>query len=157
MNCYLCGTTSFLTRKGKVRDNPKLQILECRGCGLVSLSEHSHITNDFYTNSGMHGEDPISIEAWLKDTKWDDERRFRMLRSVLPNKKVINIQYEKDSLKKQKHLFQKIPELGFPYYDEETRITGDLYIQYYLSFEDSVNKNNKKQIHIKNAIIHDQI
>jgi 2-polyprenyl-3-methyl-5-hydroxy-6-metoxy-1,4-benzoquinol methylase len=90
MNCYLCDSTSFLTRKGKVRDNPKLQILECRGCGLVSLSEHSHITNNFYTNSGMHGEDPISIEAWLKDTKWDDERRFRMLKSILSNKKLLD-------------------------------------------------------------------
>jgi hypothetical protein len=61
---------------------------------------------------------------------------------VLPNKKVINVQYEKDSLKKQKHMFQKIPDLGFPYYDDHERKNGDLYIQYYLSFEeDSVNKN----------------
>jgi DnaJ-class molecular chaperone len=62
---------------------------------------------------------------------------------VLPNKKVINIKYEKDSLKKQKHLFQKIKNLGFPYYDDHERKTGDLYIQYYLSFEESINKNDK--------------
>jgi DnaJ-class molecular chaperone len=67
---------------------------------------------------------------------------------ILPNKKVINVQYEKDSLKKQKHLFQKIETLGFPYYDDKERKCGDLYIQYYLFFEeDSINKNkneNKK-------------
>jgi DnaJ-class molecular chaperone len=63
---------------------------------------------------------------------------------TLPNKKVINVQYEKDSLKKQKHLFQKIENLGFPYYDDHERKTGDLYIQYYLSFEEeSINKNEK--------------
>jgi len=90
VNCYLCGTTSFLTRKGKVRDNPRIQILECRRCGLVSLSEHSHIRDDFYINSGMHGEKLIPIEAWLKTTKWDDERRIRMLKSVLPNKKLLD-------------------------------------------------------------------
>lgn len=78
---------------------------------------------------------PITIE--------DISKTF-IFELLLPNKKIINIQYEKDSLKKQKHLFQKIPELGFPYYDEGTRITGDLYIQYYLSFEESINKNNNK-------------
>jgi len=61
---------------------------------------------------------------------------------VLPNKKIINVQYEKNSLKGQKHMFQKIPDLGFPYYDDHERKSGDLYIQYYLSFEeDSVNAN----------------
>ena len=62
---------------------------------------------------------------------------------ILPNKNVIRIQYEKDSLKGQKHLFQKIENLGFPYYDDKERKTGDLYIQYYLSFEESINKNEK--------------
>jgi len=66
----------------------------------------------------------------------------------LPNKKVIIIKYEKDSLKKQKHMFQKIENLGFPYYDDGERKTGDLYIQYYLSFEENIfdiNNNEKKE------------
>ena len=91
MNCYLCKSTSFSKRKGKVRDNPNLQILECSGCGLVSLSDDSHITKDFYTNSGMHGEDPIPMEAWLKETEWDDLRRFNMLKSILPNQKLLDL------------------------------------------------------------------
>ena len=71
---------------------------------------------------------------------------------LLPNKKVINVQYEKDSLKGQKHLFQKIKNLGFPYYDDHERKTGDLYIQYYLSFEESINKNENKKILDNNFI-----
>ena len=90
MNCYLCESTSFTTRKGKVRDNPNLQILECSRCGLVSLSDDSHITKHHYTKSGMHGEEPIAIEAWLKETEWDDLRRFEMLRKVLPTKKLLD-------------------------------------------------------------------
>jgi len=90
MKCYLCGATNFSTRKGRARDNPNLQILECNGCGLVSLSDDSHITKDFYTNSGMHGEDPIAMEAWLKVSEWDDLRRFEMLRSILPSKNLLD-------------------------------------------------------------------
>lgn len=90
MNCYLCKSTSFSTRKGKVRDNANLQILECNECGLVSLSDDSHVTKDFYTKSGMHGEELISLDAWLKETEWDDLRRFEMLRKVLPNKKLLD-------------------------------------------------------------------
>jgi len=63
----------------------------------------------------------------------------------LPNKKVINVQYEKDSLKGQKHLFQKIENLGFPYYDEDEHKNGDLYILYHLSFEENcINKNENE-------------
>jgi 2-polyprenyl-3-methyl-5-hydroxy-6-metoxy-1,4-benzoquinol methylase len=90
MNCYLCEATSFSTRKGEVRDNPSLQIIECNNCGLVFLSDDSHIKKDFYANSGMHGEKPISMEAWLKETEWDDLRRYKMLRSALPNQTLLD-------------------------------------------------------------------
>ena len=90
MTCYLCKSTNSKSRKGKVRDNQNLQILECNDCGLVSLSSQEHINNDFYVNSGMHGEDPIPMEAWLKETEWDDLRRFNMLKSILPNKKLLD-------------------------------------------------------------------
>ena len=90
MTCYLCKSINSKTRKGKVRDNQNLQILECNDCGLVSLSSQDHINNDFYVNSGMHGEDPIPMEAWLKETEWDDLRRFNMLKSILPSKKLLD-------------------------------------------------------------------
>ena len=90
MTCYLCKSINSKTRKGMVRDNQNLQILECNDCGLVSLSSQDHINNHIYVNSGMHGEDPIPMEAWLKETEWDDLRRFNMLKSILPNKKLLD-------------------------------------------------------------------
>jgi len=90
MNCYLCESTSFKTHKGQVRDAPELKILECTHCGLVTLSSLGHIQSGFYEESGMHGAVPIPIETWLKDTDWDDQRRFDMLKPMLPNKKLLD-------------------------------------------------------------------
>jgi 2-polyprenyl-3-methyl-5-hydroxy-6-metoxy-1,4-benzoquinol methylase len=90
MNCYLCESTSFRTRKGQVRDAPDLKILECTHCGLVTLSSLEHIQSGFYEESGMHGADPTPMDTWLKDTDWDDQRRFDMLKPILPNKKLLD-------------------------------------------------------------------
>jgi hypothetical protein len=90
MNCYLCNSTSFTKRKGKVRDGPNLKILECNDCGLVFLSSQEHIHSGFYEDSGMHGPKPKSIDYWLKDTDWDDQRRFEMVKAILPNKKLLD-------------------------------------------------------------------
>jgi len=54
------------------------------------LSSNEHIHTEHYEQSGMHGDEPISIDSWLHETAWDDERRFDMLKSVLPNKKVLD-------------------------------------------------------------------
>ena len=90
MNCYLCKSSNFHNVKGKVRDNPYLSILECANCKLVFLSSLRHIDDSLYKNSGMHGIDPISMESWLKDTQWDDLRRFEMVKSMLPNKQLLD-------------------------------------------------------------------
>lgn len=89
-SCYLCESTSFNARKGQVRDAPDLKILECAECGLVALSSLSHIQSGFYEESGMHGALPTPIETWLKDSDWDDQRRFDMLKPMLPNKKLLD-------------------------------------------------------------------
>ncbi len=90
MNCYLCNSTFFSTRKGQVRDAPDLKILECTHCGLVTLSSLEHIQAGFYEDSGMHGAEPAPMDAWLKDTDWDDQRRFDSLKAILPNKKLLD-------------------------------------------------------------------
>ena len=90
MNCYLCNSTSFTTRKGQVRDVPDLKILECTDCGLVTLSSLEHIQAGFYEDSGMHGTETTPIDDWLKDTDWDDQRRFDMVKAFLPNKKLLD-------------------------------------------------------------------
>lgn len=69
---------------------PELKILECQDCGLVTLSSLEHIQAGHYENSGMHEETPKSMESWLRETELDDQRRFNLLRSVIPNKKVLD-------------------------------------------------------------------
>jgi 2-polyprenyl-3-methyl-5-hydroxy-6-metoxy-1,4-benzoquinol methylase len=90
MHCYLCHSNNFSERKGEVRDAPLIKILECNQCGLVSLDSTSHIQSGFYENSGMHGDEPKPIEEWLKETHWDDERRFEQLKTFLPNKCILD-------------------------------------------------------------------
>ena len=90
MDCYLCESNSFTERKGLVRDAPDLKIMECNICGLVTLSSLEHIKAGFYEDSGMHGVEPTPMNAWLKDTDWDDQRRFDSLKAMLPNKKLLD-------------------------------------------------------------------
>lgn len=90
---------------------------------------------------------PITFEKISKDF---------IFKLSLPNKKVINVLYQKNSLKNQKHMFQKIDGLGIPYYDNSNLKNGDLYILYYLSFDNSenINENIDKEEYIsKNCII----
>lgn len=90
MNCYLCESTAFNFRKGKVREAPDLKVMECANCGLVTLSSLEHIQAGFYEESGMHGAGPVPMGTWLKEADWDDQRRFEMLKPMLANKKVLD-------------------------------------------------------------------
>ncbi len=90
MICYVCKHPDFRVRKGAVRDNPALQILEGANCGLVPLSSLDHIQAGHYENSGMHRDDWPSIETWLRETEQDDQRRFDMLKTALVNRKVLD-------------------------------------------------------------------
>jgi 2-polyprenyl-3-methyl-5-hydroxy-6-metoxy-1,4-benzoquinol methylase len=88
--CYLCGYTQFFERDGEVREAPTLKILQCTHCGLVTLSSLSHIQAGFYEESHMHGADVVSMENWLRDTDWDDQRRVDMLKPMLANKNILD-------------------------------------------------------------------
>jgi 2-polyprenyl-3-methyl-5-hydroxy-6-metoxy-1,4-benzoquinol methylase len=90
ITCYLCGHGEFRTRKGAVRDDPSLKILECAACGLVTLSALEHIRDGHYEDSGMHGAGLPSMESWLRDTEQDDQRRFEMLKAMLANRRVLD-------------------------------------------------------------------
>jgi len=89
MQCYLCQSACFSTRKGVVRDAPDMKILECENCGLVMLNDQAHIYDQFYENSRMHGTDPKPMEVWLAESEWDDERRFELVKAMLPNKRLL--------------------------------------------------------------------
>lgn len=88
--CYLCKGTGFNKRPGSVRDNPDLEVLECASCGLVFLSSFGHIIDGFYENSEMHGQEMLDIQVWLRDTAWDDERRFQYLKQALSNRRLLD-------------------------------------------------------------------
>jgi len=80
--CYLCKCKQHTVR-GVVRDNPSISVLECSSCGLVFLSNCSHITEDFYESSGMHASDDIELEQWRLETAADDERRVKFCLNIL--------------------------------------------------------------------------
>jgi cyclopropane fatty-acyl-phospholipid synthase-like methyltransferase len=90
MTCYLCNSSDLSARKGEVRDAPGMQILQCNDCGLVFLGATDHIAHGFYENSGMHGTALTPIDSWLKDTEWDDQRRFELMKAMLPNKRLLD-------------------------------------------------------------------
>jgi 2-polyprenyl-3-methyl-5-hydroxy-6-metoxy-1,4-benzoquinol methylase len=90
MNCYLCNHADHHARKGVVRDDPLLEIVECTNCGLVALDSFEHIQAGHYEKSGMHGEALPPMTSWLHETEQDDNRRFNMLKSMLPNKKLLD-------------------------------------------------------------------
>ena len=88
--CYLCGNTEFNKRPDSVRDNLELDVLECASCGLIFLSSSDHIRNGFYESSEMHGEETPDVQPWLKEIAWDDERRFKYLKQVLSNRRLLD-------------------------------------------------------------------
>jgi 2-polyprenyl-3-methyl-5-hydroxy-6-metoxy-1,4-benzoquinol methylase len=88
--CYLCQSRKIRSRSGSVRDNPSLKILECGSCGLVFLSSFDHINRGFYENSGMHAGETLDIKTWIRETEWDDERRFQFSKSFLPNRVLLD-------------------------------------------------------------------
>jgi len=87
--CMLCGEQKCYKREGKVRDNDSLEILECSNCGLVFLSSVDHIKENFYEDSGMH-DDKHDLQKWIKDTVWDDSRRFKQYSEVIKNKDILD-------------------------------------------------------------------
>jgi len=87
--CYLCGSSDFKSRPGKVRDKEEIKVLECNECGLVFLDGDEHITEDHYQNSGMHDSNP-DYEKWLIDCKRDDCRRLDFLKAKITNKSILD-------------------------------------------------------------------
>ena len=87
--CYLCSSKTFIRRKGVVRDKKDLRILECTNCGLVFLSSFSHIYDEFYSDSKMHGSGR-EIDAWINEAFHTDERRYKTLKKLIKNKSVLD-------------------------------------------------------------------
>mgnify|MGYP001454862661 CR=1 FL=1 len=90
MSCYLCKSDNFHIRNGKVRDDENINILECNNCGLVYLSSSNHIEDGHYEESGMHGNEVPDINKWLRETEFDDKRRYNFIKEKITNKTVLD-------------------------------------------------------------------
>ncbi len=90
MSCYLCKSDEYSKRTGTVRDNPDIDILECSGCGLVCLSSLNHIQDGHYEESGMHKDQVPDIDNWLRDSEFDDKRRYEFVKDKITNKTVLD-------------------------------------------------------------------
>jgi hypothetical protein len=50
-----------------------------------------HIQAGFYENADMHGAKPVPMDTWLKDTDWDEQRRFNMVKCHATQQKIIEL------------------------------------------------------------------
>lgn len=89
-SCYLCGATEFRKEWNRVRDTPDVYVIACAECGLVSLSRFDHISDRFYSESGMHGGGAPDVADWLGETQPDDDRRAAMLRDDVRGARVLD-------------------------------------------------------------------
>ena len=87
--CYLCGGHETTVEAPRTRDRADVQVLRCRGCGLVFLSTAAHITPDFYENLGMH-QGQSNLAAWREETAPDDERRARACETVVRGRRLLD-------------------------------------------------------------------
>tara|TARA_A100001035_G_scaffold242072_1_gene208359 strand:- start:767 stop:1624 length:858 start_codon:yes stop_codon:yes gene_type:complete len=92
MNCYLCGSTKQIKRRGKPRDNKSLNVFECCDCGLVFLDSFEHINENFYQESGMHDSEiqPDTFEDWLEESKIEDNKRIEKHKSKINGQKILD-------------------------------------------------------------------
>lgn len=88
-NCSLCQSKNIIIRYPYVRDSKKLQVLECKDCGLVFLSSFEHVTDGFYEESGMLN-GTVDLKKYRQQSYKDDNRRANSLREKLIGKKVLD-------------------------------------------------------------------
>lgn len=90
MCCYLCSAQDYKLRKGTVRDNHNLEVRDCCDCGLVYLDKTTHISDSHYQESGMHIENQITMEEWIKQTHDDDVRRIKQHKEAISGKDILD-------------------------------------------------------------------
>ena len=87
-SCYNCKNQDFsLVHKG-CRDNSDVDVLKCKKCGLLFLSNFSHVDNSFYEEGRMIGS--LDLQNWIKTTEQDDKRRFLFLKDKIQNKIILD-------------------------------------------------------------------
>jgi 2-polyprenyl-3-methyl-5-hydroxy-6-metoxy-1,4-benzoquinol methylase len=88
-NCYLCNSSKIRKRKGSVRDNSSIDVLECANCGLVFLSSFDHVNKDYYSDAHMN-DDPLGKRLPV-EYQMDEKRRINFCRKSIMGKRVLDI------------------------------------------------------------------
>ncbi|MHA2275258.1 MAG: class I SAM-dependent methyltransferase, partial [Candidatus Kariarchaeaceae archaeon] len=81
--CYLCGSICIRKIASGVRDNPDIDVMKCRECGLVFLSSFDHISDDYYANLTDVFEFPF-------ESNDDDIRRIKMYTKMLKGRSLLD-------------------------------------------------------------------
>lgn len=89
MTCYLCNSDNHSVIHVGVRDRDDINVLKCNQCGLVYLSSISHITDEFYEESGMFN-GKLDLTNYRKNSFKDDKRRFDFLQEDLIGKDLLD-------------------------------------------------------------------
>lgn len=85
IQCYNCKSSNCKIIHKGTRDNSNIDVLCCKECGLVFLSDNTHISENFYEEGGMLA-GKINLENWIRNTEPDDKRRFSMLENSIKDK-----------------------------------------------------------------------
>ncbi|HEC1798077.1 TPA: class I SAM-dependent methyltransferase [Campylobacter lari] len=92
MKCYLCGSEKNFQRKGKVRDNQNIKILECCDCGLVFLDSQD-IDDSFYANGNMHDLSVYQLTQrtdFINDTYLPNKSRLEFILNSIVGKDILD-------------------------------------------------------------------
>lgn len=82
--CYNCKSKDIELVHNGVRDNKEIDVLRCKNCELIFLSDNSQIDDSFYIEGNMVK--GIKLENWIENTGSDDKRRFLTLKKSIKNK-----------------------------------------------------------------------
>ena len=88
-HCHNCNSTNYEILHKGTRDKNNLDVLICKDCGLLFLSDFSHISEKFYAEGGMLN-NKIDLQVWINATKEDDFRRFSTLKNKIKNKVLVD-------------------------------------------------------------------
>lgn len=98
MKCIICGSEDFECIHKGTRDVPDINVMRCKECSMVQLDCYEYNTEKNYRRGGMLKNTYVGVndsvvdmtwESWLKETKWDDDRRYRYLEAVCAGKSVL--------------------------------------------------------------------
>lgn len=101
MKCYLCQSSDYFQRSGKVRDNPDIRIMQCSNCGLVFLDKqciddvyyekNNMLSSDFFRLT-QRDDDSLQNQILFLEKEWGlrAKKRIEFLQESLIGKNILD-------------------------------------------------------------------